>query len=58
MGNELYWNGDFKPELVGNYRNYQVISYRELLIYRLAHCVKNITKQSHLVHYNKLVMPK
>jgi len=28
MGNELSWNGDFKPELVGNYRNYQVIGYR------------------------------
>jgi hypothetical protein len=29
MGSELSWNGNFKPELVGNYRNYQVIGYRE-----------------------------
>ncbi|WP_316752686.1 Fic family protein [Pedobacter gandavensis] len=29
MGNTLSWNGDYKPELVGNYRNYQVIGYRE-----------------------------
>jgi len=29
MSNELSWSGDFKPELVGNYRNYQVIGYRE-----------------------------
>ena len=29
MGNELSWNGDYKPELVGNYRNYQVVGYRE-----------------------------
>ena len=29
MGNELSWNGNFKPELIGNYRNYQVIGYRE-----------------------------
>lgn len=29
MGSELSWNGNFKPELVDNYRNYQVIGYRE-----------------------------
>lgn len=29
MGNELSWNGNFKKELVGNYRNFQVIGYRE-----------------------------
>ncbi|HMI01663.1 MAG TPA: Fic family protein [Pedobacter sp.] len=31
MGNELSWNGDFRPDLVGNYRNYPVIGYREPL---------------------------
>ena len=29
MGNELSWNGDFKAELVGNYRNYPVSGSRE-----------------------------
>lgn len=29
MGSELSWNGNFKSELVGNYRNFQVIGYRE-----------------------------
>lgn len=29
MGSDLSWNGNFKPELVGNDRNYQVIGYRE-----------------------------
>ena len=31
MGSDLSWNGDFKPELVGNYRNHPVVGSREPL---------------------------
>jgi Fic family protein len=48
MGSELSWNGSFKSELVGNYRNYQVIGYREPLF----------PNKEYNPHYNlEIIMP-
>jgi len=42
MGSDLSWNGDFKPELIGNYRNFPVVGSRYPLF----------TDKEYVPHYN------
>src|SRR5690606_31322441 len=42
MQDSLAWDGDYEPELVGNYRNYPVVGYRG----------PNIPPKAYVAHYN------